>query len=503
MQIRTLFIAAVLAMTGNSMLAQQSSQACAKETIEAAIDAFGGKDVLNSLHSLKIKALGQRLMREQSERPEGPFIRDYFEIEIEKNIDKDQMKYSKKSKSFGYELTYLVNDSLVGRDMNNSGRWFPVPKTIELEMALAPERLLQTALQAKTLHCEQDSLLQNIPHRVLAFQFEGKPVRIYINKNTHLVTAIETKREVKASNYHVWGDIPVTVFYSMYGLEKNNLIYPYQMDIYLDGQASENISLLTVEQNPLPAVDLTIPAASKELLVKYFGRDLTPPLAIDKAIKEAEGITIIPGSWYTSIIRQDDSLVILEAPISSQFSSQIIEAAHEQYPGEKIKAVINSSPAWPHVGGLRSFIAEGIPVYHSALTTPLLKKLALAEFSTQPDKQQQLKKELISRPVSEKLNFGKGANRMIIYPLNAEASEGMMMVYFPQHKLLYTSDLVQSVDPAAEPLFREYWSEILIAIEREQLDVEKIFGMHLPPTPLSKLKEAMAAGFANPQEVSF
>ncbi|MGB7786179.1 MAG: hypothetical protein WBL27_08775 [Salinimicrobium sp.] len=491
MKAKKLILAAVLAVFGNELHAQESATACAKETLEGSIEAFGGTEVLNSLHRLKIKALGQRLMREQSERPEGPYIPDYFEIEIEKDLDKNQLKYSKESKSFGYNLTFLVNDSLVGRDMNHSGRWFPVPGSVELDIALAPERLLQTALEAKDLQCEQDSLLQNIPHRVVSFKHNSKPVKIYINRNTGLVTAIETKAEVKSNNYHIWGDLPVTVYYSMYGLEKNNLIYPRQIDIYIDGKASENISLLSLEQNPVFEEELSFPEASKELLQKYFGRDLSAPLAGDKAIEEAKGLYIIPGSWFTSIIKQDDGLVILDAPISSAFSEQLIQFAHEKFPGQKIKAVINSSGAWPHIGGLRTFIAEEVPVYHSPLNTGLLEKLAAAEFSNHPDRQQELQKKLISKPVSAKTELGKGQNKMQIFPLNAEASEGMMMVYFPKHKLLYTTDLVQSIDPSAEPLFREYTLEILKAIDREQLEVEKIFGMHLPPTELSALKEAL------------
>lgn len=484
-------LAAVIAVFGNQVQAQETSTTCARTTVENSIEAYGGPEVLNSLHSLKIKALGQRLMREQSERPEGPFIPDYFEIDIEKDLDKNQLKYSKESKSFGYNLTYLVNDSLVGRDMNHSGRWFPVPGSLEMDMALSPERLLQTALEAKDLHCEQDTLLQHIPHQKLAFLHQGRPVNIYINKNTGLVTALETTSEVKSNNYHIWGDIPVSIYYSMYGLEKNKLIYPRQMDIYLNGELSENISVTSLEQNPGFEEELSFPEASKELLLKYYGRDLSAPLAADKAIEEVRDLFIIPGSWFTSVIKQEDGLVILEAPISSSFSEQIIDFAHKKFPGQKIRAVVNTSGAWPHIGGLRPFIAEELPVYHSALNSDLLKKLASAEFSTHPDRQQKLQKQLNSKPVSEKIVLGKGKNQMIIYPINSEASEGMMMVYFPKHKLLYTSDLVQSIDPEAEPLFREYWQEILNAIEREQLQVEKIFGMHLGPTPVAALKQAL------------
>ena len=488
MKTKFFFITAIL--FAFQIHSQNNSQICAQEKINQAMEAFGGPELLNSIRNLKIKGVGHRLMREQSERPEGPYIVDYFDLEVIKDLENDRLQYSQQFKLFDVKTDYRVNDTLAARDFNGSGRWFPVVKTFELDQALAPERILQTALAAGGLKCESEVLLQKIPHDVVSFHYRARPVKIFINKNTHLITAVEIIGEYKTNNYHVWGDIPARIYYSMYSMEKNNLVYPHQMDIYLNGEASENIMLLSLEQNVELTDNLKFPDAAKDLLVKYYGKDLSSSLAADKAIKEEEGILIIPGSWYTTIIEQEDGLVILEAPISSKFADQIQELALKLFPGQKIKSVVSTSSAWPHVGGLRPFIAKGIPVVHSELNSALLNKIAAADFTTNPDKQQKLRKKIKSVPVSEKLLFGKGQNRMVIYPLNSEASEGMMMVYFPEHKLLYTTDLVQNLDFASQPLFREYAHEILQAIEREQLEVEKIYGMHLSPVGLEEFKNS-------------
>ena len=493
MKTKKILSVAVLAFFVTILPAQNTNDSCSKKVIEASIQAFGGAEVLNSLHSLQLKGFGHRLMREQSERSEGPYITDYFDIEIKRDLKNNNQSSNRESKSFGYELTYLVNDSLAARDMNHSGRWFPVPKTMELDMALTPEQILKTALLAKDVHCQPDSLLQNVPHHVLAFQHNGKPVKLFINKNTNLITAVETYGPHKSNNYHVWGDIKTTIFYSMYSLEKNNLRYPYQMDIYLNSEHAESILLVSLEQNMDFTEEIVFPDAAKELLQKYYGRDLSPPLAADKVIEQAKGLNIIPGSWFSSIIKQDDGLVILESPISSEYGEQILQLAEKLYPAENIRAVINTSAAWPHIGGLRPFIAAEIPVYHSGLNTGIIKKLAAADYSTAPDRQQKLEKQVKSFAVSENMSIGQGSNRIILYPLNKESSEGMLMVYFPQHKLLYTTDLVQSIDPNAQPLFREYWLEILEAIDEQGLEVETIYGMHLAPTSLSDLKKALHA----------
>lgn len=483
--------ALVMAAFSYSASAQQSEE-CATKKIETSIEAFGGRQVLDSLHSLKLKGLGYRLMREQSERPEGPYLTDYFSIETEKDLDRKMLKTTWHSNSFDYSISYLLNDSLAARSFNGNGHWYPAPKVVENQYFLAPERVLFTALKAADLHCGKDTIIQKVPHSIISFTWRNKPVKVFLNKNTQLITAVQTTEEYQLDNYHVWGDVPQTIYYSFYGLEKNKFRYPYQMDIFINGELSENITLTSLEQNPGIADTLEI---NKELLPQisaYYHRKSVGKLAADKAFEEEKDLTVIPGSWNCSIVKQEDGIIVIEAPVSSGFSSEIIDLAHQLYPSEKIKAVVNTSPAWPHIGGLRAFVAEDIPVYYAEGNLPLLQKLMKAEFKTHPDKQEKLQKPIISKAVSEKTKIGKGKNRMIIYPIRTEGSEGMLMIYFPEYKLLYTSDMVQGISSEGTPYFKEYWLEILQAIDREQLEVEKIFGMHQLPVKLSELKKALS-----------
>jgi len=53
-------------------------------------------------------------------------------------------------------------------------------------------------------------------------------------------------------------------------------------------------------------------------------------------------------------------LVVLEAPIGSHYSSQVIEAAARTFPGLPLKAVGTTSDAWPHLGGAREYVSLSI-----------------------------------------------------------------------------------------------------------------------------------------------
>jgi len=58
----------------------------------------------------------------------------------------------------------------------------------------------------------------------------------------------------------------------------------------------------------------------------------------------------------------------------------------------------------------------------------------------------------------------------------------MMLVYLPDQRLLYASDVV--VPDAFEPVFAAgYWEELARVVKRDGLTVERLFAEHLPATP--------------------
>ncbi|MBL7935151.1 MAG: MBL fold metallo-hydrolase, partial [Bacteroidia bacterium] len=162
----------------------------------------------------------------------------------------------------------------------------------------------------------------------------------------------------------------------------------------------------------------------------------------------------------------------------------------KQFPKEKIKAVITTSDAWPHVGGIREYAANRIPIYHLDLNEKTINRILKANFYTNPDSLQKKKVTPLLIKVTDKLSITDKENPLEILPIKTETGERMMMVYFPKHKLLYSSDLVQPGQ--GEPFFMpQYIGEIIEAVTRETLDVEKIIGMHQSLIEYQSLLEFM------------
>src|SRR5262249_22078395 len=144
-----------------------------------------------------------------------------------------------------------------------------------------------------------------------------------------------------------------------------------------------------------------------------------------------------------------------------------------------------------HLGGVREYVARGIPVYACDLNRPILERLLKADYSTHPDALARAPRAAKFTWVSEKTVIGSGDTRIEIYPAHGENGERMLVAYLPAARLLYTSDDIQPMRNGSY-FMPEYLFEVREAVRRHHLDVDRIFGMHAPVTPWSAIEGAIA-----------
>ena len=131
-----------------------------------------------------------------------------------------------------------------------------------------------------------------------------------------------------------------------------------------------------------------------------------------------------------------------------------------------MKGVITTSDSWPHIGGLREYAARGIPIYAPDLNKEVLDRLFTAPHTERPDTLQQHPRKAVMKYISARTTVGSGPNRVELIPYRSETGERQMLVYFPEYKLLYTSDLF-APDTATTWFTPEYLLELQQTIARE------------------------------------
>lgn len=471
----------------------------ARSLILRALEAMGGESKLRDLKSIRYEGIGHIFSVEQSERPEGPWIANYLQVAEFRDLVNQRVRTTTKLRngqlSDWSENTQIVSGGNAAAE--RAGKYFPatslqVASALQ-NLALAPERILLTALGAHDLKIGRETQLQGVRQRSINFSWNNVPVSVYLSVDSGLPTAVDTLSHSPYDHFWVvWGDYKVRTFYSYWTLEKGGIRYPHQLDVERLDRPYSSLTITKMQIDPpIEEKDFAIPDDVKQraaTLPKPVKIDEIPVGRPDKPAKEiAPGVTKLPGRWDVAFVEQKDGIVIIEAPISSGYSVKVLDEAKRRYPNKRIKAVITTSDAFPHIGGVREYAARGIPIYALDRNEPILRRLLAASYITSPDLLQSKPQKANLKVVSGKTILGNAVNRIEMYPIRTETGERMMMIYFPDHKLIYAGDLVQKSLKGGF-FMPQYISEILSAVEREKLTVENVFAIHTDLTPWSELE---------------
>jgi hypothetical protein len=485
--------------------ASQSSATGARAIVLRAVEALGGEAALKSVTSLQIDAMGHDYFIDQSERPEGPFIVRYTQSSEKRDVAGGRSRIETQQRftqvpAWAGAGTWVIVDADAAA-MTRGERYGPGTRDAYEEgrerLELAPERLLFTALAASDLASAPDVKVHGITQHVVTFGWRGRKARLMIDAGDAVPTALELSGE---DPYGIWGTVRNTTYYSLWTLIAGGVRYPMQFDRQWNGvtRASTTIMKMAVNQ-ALEDKEFAIPAEAKTAFAKLPTASRFSLLQIDpeKQRVEIEPRKIVQygGNWNVAFVQQPDGIVVIEAPVGSHYSVQVLDEAAKRYPGTKIKAVVTTSDAWPHLGGVREYVARGIPVYALDLNQPILERLLKADYAARPDGLAKAPTPARFTWVSGKTVLGAGDTRMELYPIRGENGERMMMAYFPASKLLYTSEEIQP-QRGGGFFMPELLLEVKDAIRREGLTVDRIFGFHIGSTPWSEIEAAIASASA-------
>lgn len=463
--------------------------------LDEAVAAQGGAAVLRATRTVAFDASGYRNMLEQSERPEGPYYVEFLETHDVHDHAGQALRRDvqvRSSPAGAHATTALVAHGVamqaVGERQRPGGS--EEPKQAAEILALAPERVLLTALAAADAHATADVLLHGVPHAVVAFTLDGAAVHLYLSRQTRLPSAVDYAGPAARSGYTLFlGDVMERTEWSYWRLDRSGLRYPMQWDIRVNGMPDRTLMLRALQVNaPLDPARMTVP----EAIAAQFRPDAPPrdasaiPLGV-KRTEIAPGVVLIEGAWNVTIVDQGDGVVVLEAPIASAYSAQVLAEAAARFPGKPVKAVVTTSDSWPHLAGIREYAARGIAIYALDLSEPIVRRTLAAPYTAHPDAQQRAPRAPDLHLVAGKTVIGSGANRIELYPIRGAASERQMMAWLPGQKLLYGSDPFQRSAAGgygpAEPV-----SELVAAADRAHLAVENFYLMHAPVAPFAPLR---------------
>jgi hypothetical protein len=518
----TAFLLALLALPSSSAWAQStpaqtSNHALAERRVRAAIEAMGGEAALRALRGVRLETVGHVNALEQSDRFEGPYIVQYEQRAELRDLGTGRLRQTTQRRNFQSPQfrgnTLVVADGVASyefRAPDGSTRSAPGRATdvlaAERERQLAPERVLLTALDAPDLHAGRDTVYYGVPQHVVGFAAKDGRVRLFLDAHTALPTAVETQRaETEDFFWNVWGDVTLRTILSLWTLEPDGLLYPRQWDVQWNGTLYHSTTVTALDLHAaVPADSFAIGDSARAAYRAAVAQTSGPrTIALGEQwgsrrsagpIEELKpGVIFIPGGYNVVLVRQPDGIVVIEAPFSQEYAAKVLAEVARRYPGERVKAVVSTGDAWTYAGGVREYVARGVPVYALGLNRPILEQMLRAPHALAPDSLARAPRRPDFRWVNGKTVLGAGPNRLELYPVNGEGGERMMLAYFPEHRLLWTTDLVQGGRSAGTFFMPSYLLDVQRVVEREGLAVETAFGMHRTPLPWRTVTAALEA----------
>jgi hypothetical protein len=474
-----------------------AADARAVQILRLALAAQGGEDQLRSIRTVQWRARGYRNVLEQSERPEGPYITEFRNLtevhDFERNRYRslvEQTIYPEFRTTSGMVADATVAMRLFGeRAVPGNADALAMARE---SLALSPERLLITAIDASDVRLDPSAaIVQSVPQDVVTFTLDGAPVRLFLNRYTHLPTALESSGvQARDGFWRFLGDVTMRTYFSYWWVGDRGIRLPMQWDIFRNGLHDSSFMIASLALDaPVVEAEMQIPSEIRSGFAQAAAAPRSPQ-RLQAAVEVAPGVDLVPGSWNVLIVRQGDGIVVLEAPISSAYSEQILAEIDRRYPGVPIKALVTTSDAWPHIAGVRAYVARGIPIYALDLNRPILERLLQSRYSFRPDALERQPRVPILHSVDGKITIGTGPTQIDLYPIRGEVSERQIMAFFPNLRLLYGSDPFQQ-GPNGSFRTIQAVSELVAAAARERLHPTRFTMMHVGMTPWEDLTRTL------------
>jgi glyoxylase-like metal-dependent hydrolase (beta-lactamase superfamily II) len=286
------------------------------------------------------------------------------------------------------------------------------------------------------------------------------------------VTKVETRVD-----HAVAGDLPVEFEYSNY-VDMNGVQVP---TIIVQRQAGLTTFQATIDAatpNPANLAELLTPPPPA-----------TPPAAPPAAAsgpppvdKIGDGVFRIGGNYTSLAGDMGDHILVVESGQNDARGMAVMAAAKQAIPGKPIKFVVNSHAHFDHAGGLGAAAAEGSTILTYRTNEAVLEKLLAGPRTLIGDslsKASNRRKDVV-QAVGEK-DVRKGTNGRIIelHHVPNEHSDGMLVVFLPAEKLLYSAD-VTVVNPT--PVQLATLKAVSATLDRLKLGYDAWVPAH-PPNP--------------------
>lgn len=321
-----------------------------------------------------------------------------------------------------------------------------------------------------SVHAVGTCVYRDYPRSVLEREGPFGPERLWVDPKTGLPVAL-----TRTEPHYLWGQVAVEYLWSTWQEHPDGL-YPGAAFRVVDGRTSISRTIGDVERvAPDTAPTLALPPDAPDM---RGGQDPFLTAVPPDTTRIAANVVLVDNKFYRSglaLVR--DTLFVLDATQGEARARLDAGWAARLFPGEHPVVLVVTDLAWPHIGGLRYWVARGATVVSHRANEGFLRKVLDRRWTLEPDSLERTRGrwDFRFRPVDDALELAGGAIRVVA--IDGIGSETSVMAYLPEERFLWAGDFVQTLDAPAL-----YTTEVVRAARRAGFDPERVAAMHLPVT---------------------
>ena len=205
--------------------------------------------------------------------------------------------------------------------------------------------------------------------------------------------------------------------------------------------------------------------------------------------KIGEGAFKIGGNYTSIAVDMGDHILVIESGQSDARGLAVMAAAKQTIPNKPIRFVVNSHAHFDHAGGLGAAVAEGSTILTHRNNEPVLERFLAGPRTLIGDslsKVSNRRKDVVQAVGDRDVRKGSNGKVVELHHVPNEHSDGLLAVYLPAEKLLWTADITIV---NATPVQLGTLKSAVSAFDRLKLDYTTWLPAH-PPNPDKPLTKA-------------
>jgi glyoxylase-like metal-dependent hydrolase (beta-lactamase superfamily II) len=516
---------ALAALFGAFVLGSCATPTKEQSLVSKAADAMGGANALASIKTITTSGTSKWWEPEQSDVPGGePRFSAEGKIDAIADVASRTTRYDYQ-KNFAYPTprTFTYSEVVtpqagyvIGIDSN--GRNAESLKANPPAHSMSGYRLATTQRErARTGIAGLISTMLANPDAVKpAADVNGLPAVQYQS----FIVAFDPKtglpERVRNLDYdNIWGDVNYDSVLSDWR-EFGGVKIPMKRSVQLNGRLVQETQLTDVRINaPIDQARLQIPAGVLANAAKpatgnvpyqwvirrqYIGTYLDSD-NVSYDTKGSQGLRLqqlspgvfqlVGGSHNSLVVEMSDHLVVVDAPVTDAQSMWLLNATKSQFATKPIRWVVLTHHHMDHAGGVRGLLGEGTTLVVGQGSYKHFNDVLRAPTTRNPDmKVMDLTRIPIMEVPQSHVMTDSNGRQVVAYAMDNPHAKGMLMVWVPDAKLGYVTDLWNPGQPLP-PKPNAGQVSVVNAVKKAGIQPERFAGGHGSVDEYQKLEKLM------------